>query len=83
MTLLKNFPASYKYSMTFLELMSMMELMMEYVTTCLMYDPLKRKKKKFQGEDAAMVSRQNNADDLPSWQGVRMCFYCSKLGYVT
>ena len=65
MTLLKNFPASYKYLMTFLESMSMMELMMEYVTTCLMYDTLKRKKKKSQGEDAAMVSRQNNADDLP------------------
>lgn len=46
MILLKNLPTSFEYLITFMEMMLMKELMMDYMTTHLMDDMSQHKKKK-------------------------------------
>ena len=60
MIMFENLPVSYKYFM-----MPMKELMMEYVTSCLMYEMSKCKKKEPQSEDAAMMSCKSKAFNTP------------------
>ena len=80
--LLKSFPTLYEYLITTVETMLMKELMMEYVTTRLMHKISNCKENEPQGENMVVVSCQSKADDSPSRQGVKMCFYCIKCGHI-
>ena len=48
----------------------------------LMHVMLKRKEKKPQSKDVAMVLRQNKRDNLFPRQGVKLCLYCGKPYYI-
>ena len=83
MNLLESLLALHKYLITAIETMPMKELTIKYVTAHLMHEMSKHKKNEPQGKDTAMVLHQSKADDLPSRQGIRMCFYYSKPYYIT
>ena len=82
MTLLESLPASFEYLITAMETMPMKELTMDYVTMRLMHEMSKRKEKEPQGEDVAMVLRQNKGDNSFPRQGAKSCFYCGKPGHI-
>jgi hypothetical protein len=57
MTLLDSLPPSFEHLITALETRPMKELTLDFITARLMYEVSKRKEKKPQGDDAAMLSR--------------------------
>ena len=82
MILHKNLSMSYEYLITVMETMMMKKLMMNYVTICLMYEMLKRKENEPQNKDDVMMLQQNKYNNLFLRQGVKLCFYCGKSGYI-
>jgi hypothetical protein len=82
MTLLESLLASYEYLITAMKTMPMKDLTMNYVTTRLIYEMLKRMKKKPQGEDAAMMLRQTKGGNSFPRQSAKSYFYCGKLGHI-
>lgn len=79
---LESLSMSYKYVFTTLETLPMKKLMMEYMTTCLMHKMLKCKEKESQAKNAPMMSCQSKVGTSPSLQGIRMCPYWGKPGYI-
>lgn len=61
-TLLKNFPSSYAYLITTLNMMPVIEMIMKYVTTCLMHEMSKKKEREPKRDDVTMILRQDKAD---------------------
>ena len=47
-----------------------------------MHDMTKRKEKESQGEDVAMVLRQNRGGNSFPHQGAKSCFYSGKPSYI-
>ena len=56
---------------------------MEYVTTCLMHKMSKREEKEHQGDNVAMVLRQDKVNNSSWCKEVKTCYYCGKRDYIT
>ena len=59
MTLLENLCHSFDHLITALEMRLMKELMLDFITTCLMCEVFKREENKPQGDDVVMKSCQH------------------------
>lgn len=81
-TLLAILQSSFNNLMTDLETMPIKELTMEFVMARLMHEMTKRKEKECQGEDIAMVLRQDKGNNLSTCKNIKTCYYCGKLGYI-
>ena len=82
LTLLENLPTSYVYLITTMETMFMKELTIDYVTTHLLYEMLKRKKKEPQDDDTAMMLWQSKANNSFPHQGGKLYSYCGKSSHI-
>lgn len=82
MTLLESLPPSYEHLITALETRPVKELTVEFITSRLMHEVSKRKEREPQGEDAAMVSRQDKKVSSTPRQEARTCYKCGKPGHI-
>ena len=82
MTLLDSLPTSYEHLITALETRPMKELTLEFVSARLMHEVTKRKEKEPQGDEAAMVTRQDKGGSTNTRHEPRVCFNCGKQGHI-
>ena len=82
MTLFASSPTLYEYLINVLKTLPMIFFMIVYMTTRLLDDLSKYKKKEPQFEDVPIVLQLNKGSNFFSRQGVKLCIYCWKLGYI-
>jgi hypothetical protein len=67
---------------TTLEMISMKELTMKYMTARLMHEMSKKKEEKHRSDDVAMVLHQDKWDNLSWYKDVKTYYYFGKPGHI-
>lgn len=82
MTLLESLLPSYKHLIVALEMMSIKELIINYMTTSLMHKISKRLQNESSCYDVAIELRKGKTGS-PSWRkDVKTYYYCDKPGHI-